>query len=405
MTYPLGAVRAFQYGLGIFALTALIGLTNGTKIIGDVDRNTLLTHLHSGTLGWITMGVFGMALVLFSRDGATVGPNVLLTAFATAAYVLAFWSGNFYARAVFGVVMLATIFGWWAWVVYRASLQGYARLSIPQLSIVLGLTTLVIGSTLGVIVQILYATNNLNEQNAVLIGAHASAQIAGYLVLVAAGIAEWQVNPNGARTRAGEIQSWLLFLAGLTLAIGFLAGVQPLLIVSNLFQTVGVVMVVVRLGRRVVGTSWTAASGARHTTIAIPFLIVALILTVGLVQLSIQAQGDFSKIPAGFVNALNHAYFVGLMTNVLFGALLGLMAGLPRVWPWADHVIFCGLNVGAAAFIAVLVFVGTSAGSAAFSHPVAFAAPIMGLSVLLAIATFSLRLAGAPETMRAPAAA
>src|SRR2546428_692636 len=207
--------RAFQYGLGIFALTALIGLANAIKIFGTIDQNTLLTHLHSGTLGWITMGVFGMALVLFSRDGATVGPNVLLTAFATAAYVLAFWSGNFYARAVFGVVMLATIFGWWAWVVYRASLQGYARLSIPQLSIVLGLTTLVIGSTLGVIVQILYATNNLNEQNAVLIGAHASAQVAGYLVLVAAGLAEWTLNPNGARTRAGAIQTWLLFLAGL----------------------------------------------------------------------------------------------------------------------------------------------------------------------------------------------
>ena len=46
MTYPLGAARAFQYGLGIFALTALIGLTNATKIIGDIDRNTILTHLH-----------------------------------------------------------------------------------------------------------------------------------------------------------------------------------------------------------------------------------------------------------------------------------------------------------------------------------------------------------------------
>src|SRR2546428_7589459 len=290
MTYPQGAVRAFQYGLGIFALTAIIGLFNETKIIGDVNRDTLLTHLHSGTLGWITMGVFGLALALFARSGVA-GPNILLTALATAAYVLAFWSGTFYARAVFGVVMLATIFGWWAWVVYRASLHGYARLSIPQLSIVLGLTTLVIGSTLGVIVQILYATNNLNDQNAVLIGAHASAQVAGYLVLVAAGIAEWQLNPNGARTRAGEIQSWLLFLAGLTLAIGFLARVQPLLIASHLFQTVGVVMVVVRLGRRVIGTSWTTASGARHAAVAVPVLVLALVLVIGVVELRIDAQG------------------------------------------------------------------------------------------------------------------
>jgi len=105
-------------------------------------------------------------------------------------------------------------------VAYRAATIGYGRLTNPQLSIVLGLTTLVIGSTLGVIVQILYATNNLNEQNGVLIGAHASAQVGGYLILVAAGLAEWILNPGGRRTRGGEIQSWLLFLAGLTLATG-----------------------------------------------------------------------------------------------------------------------------------------------------------------------------------------
>jgi hypothetical protein len=405
MAYPIGASRAFQYGLGIFALTALIGLTNAIKIIGDVDRNTLLTHLHSGTLGWITMGVFGIAVALFGGNGATLPRNVLLSALATAAYVLAFWSGNFYARAIFGVIELLVIVGWWWWVVQRAMSEGYGRISNPKLSVVLGLTTLVIGSTLGVIVQILYATNNLNEQNGVLIGAHASAQVGGYLILVAAGVAEWILNPVGGRTRGGEIQSWLLFLAGITLAIGFLANVQPFLLVSNVLQLAGIVMVAVRLGRRVLGAAWGAPTGARHAAIAIPFMVLGLVLLVTLVQMSIAAQGDFSKIPPGFLNALNHTMFVGLSTNMLFGAVLTLLADRPRMWPWADHVIFWGLNVGAASFIAVLVFVGTSAGSAAFAHPVAFTAPIMGLSVLLAIVTYSMRLAAAPATMRAAAPA
>ena len=30
--------RAFQYGLGIFALTALIGLANAIKIFGTIDQ-------------------------------------------------------------------------------------------------------------------------------------------------------------------------------------------------------------------------------------------------------------------------------------------------------------------------------------------------------------------------------
>jgi len=404
MTFPAGTIRAFQYGLGILTLTAIIGLFNATKVIGDIDRNTLLTHLHSGTLGWITMGVFGIALALFARNGAA-GPNILLTALATAGYVLAFWSGNFIARAVFGVVMLATIFGWWSWVVSRAASVGYSRLTNPQLSVVLGLTTLLIGSTLGVIVQVLLATNNFKEENGALIGAHAFAQVAGYLVLVAAGVIEWLLVPNAGRTRAGEVQSWLLFAAGLLLAIGTLFTLTPGLMLGSLLQTIGVIIVVVRLGSHVVRAPWGQASGIRHAAIAIPFLILALVLTIVLTQQFISAGNDPSKGPGpGLFTALSHTYFVGLLTNVLFAVILSAVSAR-RIWPWADHVIFWGLNVGAASFIAVLLTVGSSAGAGPFAHPVAFTAPIMGLSVLLAIATFSMRLASTPESIRAPAPA
>jgi len=59
--------------------------------------------------------------------------------------------------------------------------------------------------------------------------------------------------------------------------------------------------------------------------------------------------------------------------------------------------------VGAAAFVAVLLIVGSGEGKAAFTHPVAFVAPIMGLSALLGVATFLMRLQGAQAT--APAVA
>ncbi|TMG37662.1 MAG: hypothetical protein E6H94_07060 [Chloroflexi bacterium] len=370
--------RAFQYGLGIFALTALIGLANAIKIFGTIDQNTLLTHLHSGTLGWITMGVFGIAVALFARNGSAVGPNVRLSALATAAYVLAFWSGNFIARAVFGLVMLATIFGWWAWVVYRAQAIGFGRLTVAQLSILLGLTTLVIGSTVGVILQVLFATSNVTDQTGVLIGVHASAQVGGYLVLVAAGIAEWHLSGE-TRTTAGRVQAVLLFLAGLLLALGILLNVTPALLLSNVFQTVAIVMVALRVGRRAFGIGWGAPTGARHEAIAVGWLVVALVLFI----------------------ALDHTMFIGVMTNVLFGTVLAL--GAPRTWPWADHVIFWGLNAGAASFVVVLLTVGSSAGAGPFGHPVAFTAPIMGLAVLLGIVTFSIRLAGAPAMATAPA--
>jgi hypothetical protein len=403
MTFPVGTNRAFQYGLGIFTLTALIGLFNATKIIGDLDQNTLLTHLHSGTLGWITMGVFGLALALFARNGVA-GPYVTLSALATAAYVLAFWSGSFYARAIFGTVMLATIFGWWAWVAYRSSVEGFGRLSNPKVAILLGLTTLVIGSTVGVIIQIQFALNATSPQTGDLIGTHASAQVGGYLILVATGIIEWFLIGE-KRTTGGMVQSALLFLAGLSLAAGTLLGIQPLLLVTNVFQIVATVMVLVRLGPALMKVGWTAANGIRHAAIVPLYLVIGVILVVILVQQVIAANGDIGKIPAGLIHSLDHTFFIGVMTNTLFGAILLATADRPRIWPWADHVIFWGLNVGVLSFTAVLAFVGSSSGAAAFSHPVAFTAPIMGLSALLGIVTFSMRLASAPATMRAAAPA
>ena len=400
--------QGFSYGLLIFILTALIGLANATKIVGDIDRNTLLTHLHSGTLGWITMGVVSVAAWVFAASSPNLARNLVLTAIGTALYVLAFWSGNFVARAIFGSVELVIILAWWWFVVSRSAREGFGRIDVPKLGILLALTTLIIGSTIGVIVQIQFATGTASPQTGDLIGTHAAAQVAGYLVLVAAAIAEWQLVGSGRRTTAGVIQNALLFIAGISLAVGFLLGIQPFLLVANLAQVIGIVMVVIRLGRRAIGVPWGAATGARHAALVIPWLVVALALTVTLTQMVIANKGDFSKVPPGLITALDHSMFIGVMTNVLFAAILAYTADRARTWPWADHVIFWGLNLGAAAFVTVLLTVGSSAGTGAFAHPVAFTAPIMGLSVLLAIATFWMRLrspaigqAPAPSPMRA----
>src|SRR6266446_5638438 len=183
--------QAFQYGLIIFALTALLGLANATQLFGALDRNALLTHLHSGTLGWITMGVIGVTLWVFG--GRDMNMVVRISALAVAAYVIAFWSGNLPARAIFGLSMLGVVYGWWWFVVSRGMIDGFASFDDVKLMIAFGLTTLVIGSTLGVIVQVILGTGNSLPSSTDLVGAHASAQTGGYLVLVAAGVIEWQL--------------------------------------------------------------------------------------------------------------------------------------------------------------------------------------------------------------------
>ena len=409
MGYPAATRSAFQYGLVIFALTALLGLANATQLFGALDRNTLLTHLHSGTLGWITMGVIGLSIWLFGGEDKNMAIRV--SAASTAAYVLAFWSGNFYARGIFGVTELAVVYYWWWFALSRGMAEGFGRLDIPKLSVIFGLTTLAIGSTLGVIVQVILATGGTVPQSPDLVGAHASVQTGGYLVLVAAGFIEWQLTGGGKRTTAGLVQIALLFVSGLLLAFSLLLAAQlgeqlsqALPGIATLLSLIGAVVVAVRLGRAALGVSW-GAGAKRHLALAIGFLVLAKILEAVLVQQFIAAQGDISRVSIGLLHALDHSYFIGLMTNVLFGAILVLGADRPRAWPWADQLIFWGLNIGAIGFVAVLLIAGSGEGAKPFTHPVSFIAPIMGLAALLGIATFSIRLSNAPAAIRAPSPA
>jgi hypothetical protein len=138
---------------------------------------------------------------------------------------------------------------------------------------------------------------------------------------------------------------------------------------------------------------------------AVGFIVLAKVLEAALVQQFIAAQGDFSRVSVGLLHALDHSYFIGLMTNMLFGAILAITADRPRAWPWADQLVFWGLNIGVLGFVAVLLVAGSGEGAKPFTHPVSFIAPIMGLAALLGIATFSMRLSNAPDAVRAPSPA
>lgn len=400
---------AFQYALSIFTLTALLGLANATQVFGPLDRNQLLTHLHSGTLGWITMGVIGLTVWMFG--GRDLNMPIRLSALATAAYVVAWWTGNLPARAIFGVGMLMTIYGWWWFVFARGLGDGFRSFDNTRLAVLFGLTTLVVGSTLGVIVQVILGTGNTLPSSPDLVGAHAAAQVGGYLVLVAAGFIEWQLTGGGKRTTAGLVQIAFLFAGGIILSASQLLAAslpasaqQGLPGVATLLTLVGTIIVIVRLGSTALGVSWSAG-GRRHVALSTAYLAVGVVMFGILVQQFIAAQGDPNAVSIGLLHSVDHTYFVGLMTNLLFGSILIFGKDQPRAWPWADNVIFWGLNIGVISFIAALLISGSGEGAKAFTNPVAFTAPIMGLSALLGIATFLMRLQGAPETAPAMAQA
>jgi hypothetical protein len=320
----------------------------------------------------------------------------IFSAITIPVYVLAFFSGNLPARAITGTFLLLVIVMWAIFAIGAASGIGWGRLSVPQLAAVLSLLSLVIGSTLGVLIQIQLATGAKIFTNDA-VGAHATAQVSGYLVLMSVGLIDWRLlGDRSRRTLGSNVMIGALFLGGLCVAGGLLLGLIPLAALATPLQIVAVIIFVVRIGPSALRTPWKAGS-ARFFAIAVPFLVANIVLTVYLIVTVVSSGKPFDQIeiPFGLIIALDHAIFVGTMTNVLFGVLSQATSDRAAVWPWADQIIFWLLNLGVAVFIIVLLTGATDLER--------FTAPVMGLAVYLGIATFTLRLRTKPES--APALA
>src|SRR5713226_3717895 len=55
----------FQAAMLVFVITVGIGILNGLHLVGQLSQDVLLTHVHAGTLGWITLSVFAVSICFF----------------------------------------------------------------------------------------------------------------------------------------------------------------------------------------------------------------------------------------------------------------------------------------------------------------------------------------------------
>jgi len=284
------------------------------------------------------------------------------------------------------------------WAIREGRRIGIGRLTTPQLSAIAGLASLVIGSSLGVYAQFAFATGQqFDPMN--IIGGHVTAQVVGFLLLLGMGLIEYWHRPEPTPASwAGRVQVGLLFFGALGIAVGFALGQPQAAGGAVLLEVPALVIFLVRIGWSAVRTSWTRAGSARHAAVAVPFLIlnVGSIIYLILALFVLNIYKDFSEVPTSVAVTLDHALFVGVMTNLNFALLIRFTADRPATLPWADNVIFWGMNAGAAAFIVVLL-----ANITFFER---FTAPVMGLAILLGLVTFTLRLWASPSPRRAPAA-
>lgn len=375
---PLGVVPLLFASMSIFVVTVVMGILNGTDLV-ELPHGALLAHVHSGTLGWITLSIFAAAAWIFGTAGM---PRLLRdgSIVAVVLYIAAFWADVAEIRPIAGTLMLAAIVWFAAWV-FRA--RAGQTLTVPRLSILLAAVNLVIGGFLGVVLGLAHA--GLFELSSEIAGAHPAMMVVGYLILAGVAIDEELLGGDGTErlSRLGTWQAFSFFIAGIALVLGILLDVQPLLGLNLLGEVVGVAILLVRLRRRIAGAGWSSTGPARHGAVSILWLVPVVGLIVYLIANYIE---DFEQVPVRLLLALDHATFVGILTNGIIG-LLGVATAVRRtVWAWADQLVFWGVNLGLVGFV-----IGLIADAPVIKR---VSTPVMGLAILLGLLTAATRLRG-----------
>jgi hypothetical protein len=373
---PRGVLPLLFASMSIFVVTVVMGILNGTDLV-DLPHGALLAHVHSGTLGWITLSIFAAAAWIFEmadmplllRRGSIV---------AVVLYVAAFWADVAEIRPIAGTLMLAAIVWFAAWVFQARSGR---TLTVPRLSILLASVNLVIGGFLGVILGLAHA--GLFHLSSEIAGAHPAMMVVGYLILAGVAMDEELVGGDGTerRTRLGTWQAFSFFVAGIALVLGILLDLQPLLGLNLLGEVAGVAIVLVRLRRRIAGAGWSGAGPARFGAVSILWLVPAVGLIVYLIANYID---DFDSVPTRLLLALDHATFIGILTNAILGLLLVATATRRSIWSWADQLVFWGVNVGLIGFV-----IGLIADAPVIKR---ISTPVMGTAILLGLLTAAMRL-------------
>ncbi|HEX5828641.1 MAG TPA: hypothetical protein VFY23_14035 [Candidatus Limnocylindrales bacterium] len=380
----------YLVAMAVFLVTIGIGILNGLDAV-EFDRNQLLTHVHSGTVGWLTLAIVATTFLAYRAADTRLAATL---AVCVPVYVLAFYTGNFAFRAISGVALLLAI-GWllaWTWRTYLAGER-----TLPRLGLALALTTFTYGAVVGVLLQVGFAAGTAIVPGDG-IGAHAGAMTFGYLVLAGMAVAEWRVLGTRGLPRGGIVQMGALFLGGFILSVALLVGAPQLGgMLYLLAELVAVVLFVVRILPRAVRGIGGEGEPA-HLALASLWIVVALALFMYLVTQFV-SNPDPAAINAGLLVGSDHAVYIGVITNSVF-ALLATLLGVRAGSALLRAVVQWGMNAGLAVFV-----IGLVADVVVLKQ---IGAPVMGACLLLGIALYGAALLAAraepaPDALAAPA--
>lgn len=398
----------FIVAMVLFVFTIVVGILNGMDVYSP-DHDTLMTHVHAGTLGFITLSVAGTAMLVFT-EGRELSEHLVsrakvlawTLAAAIGLYVLAFFAGDRIPgdrvqRPIVGSLLFIVVlwFGWW---LFKQN-KGYDRSSVVRLGLGLSWVSLIVGATLGVLLGIFSARGEVpglgNDAAAALADAHPPSMVIGFLVLAAVSITEWLIrDPKPFREdRWGVAQMLVTFTAGILVIIALVGSIDPLLGPANMMELFAVGILVVRLRHQLMPAGWKGAGVSVYGRVSILFLIADLVVLTYLVSQVISEAMDFDALTDaqfGLILTLDHLMFVGVMAIALFGVMA--KGAHPDGLTTVDKIVLWGVTIGITGFAIGLLTVTPEIKR--------ISTPVLGLALLIGIGSYVVELTKASSLPR-----
>lgn len=377
--------RIFLGSLLVFLINIALGFAN-VVTPGGIPHWQLVTHLHGGTVGWLALSAIGFAVWLFTgnrdvsptyekRVGWLSWTAVLIGAGYVSSFAVSFYlSGNaFTLLPLFGTGMMLVI--WATALLAVTTLRKQPVVRTVHLLVAGAFIVASFGAIMGVLLGLQYALGTLPLPEGIPNTSNHAGPMDAFAVIIGTALVEWLVDRDdvSARNWHGMLQTCVFTLAGLMAAV-------PIEAVSGVGTIIGLLggsfIFFVRMGWRAVVNNPLAHDESAWVTFAPLWLLVfiagILSSTAGVVPT------DTWLGPVIF-----HAYFIGFISNGLFGMLAGRTRDARRLHAWAEPGAFWLINLG------LLVFAATEIG-----YGGRHGAIIMGIGVLLGAAVMGYRLVG-----------
>ena len=389
----------------LFLINIYFGFDN-VVTSGVLPRSQALTHLHAGSLGWITLSLIGLAIWIFTGEREVSDRYVgRVRSFTYAAigifgaYIASFGiafsrGGGFFAlMPIFGT--LATLVVWVAAIYALKQLRHQPVTTTMHLLVAGGLLVAAVGATMGLLLGLEYAIGRFLpiSPNDDRVGVHAG-MMDTYVILVAAGIVEGLIafGPAKRWTRGGLLQTLFLTTAALLVPFGFLLGlVGQLVPIFGLLLAAGLVTFLIRTGRHALMYNPLEGGTRAWTWFGSLWMVGFVVLFI---YAAVTFAEDITASPFWFYVVFSHTAFVGVMTNLLLGVYALRTTDTKNVLAWGEPASMWLINLGLLVFFMLKIAANIRLG-----------AIVMGIGVLLGVVTMLLRLRADRPTIPSAASA